>query len=135
MTNTLIIKNDPGQLALLYEFLEQLADSCGISTPQQMEIKLALDEAVTNIIQYAYPGTTGDIRIDIECDNRKLKITITDKGIPFNPLENKEPDITLPLEERPIGGLGIFLVKQLMADVSYQRSDGYNILTMTKDIQ
>lgn len=135
MTNTLLIKNDPGQLALLYEFLEQLADSCGISTPQQMEIKLALDEAVTNVIQYAYPGTTGDIRIDIECDNRKLKITITDKGIPFNPLENKEPDITLPLEERPIGGLGIFLVKQLMADVSYQRSDGYNILTMTKDIQ
>lgn len=135
MTNTLLIKNDPGQLALLYEFLEQLAYSCGISTPQQMEIKLALDEAVTNVIQYAYPGTTGDIRIDIECDNRKLKITITDKGIPFNPLENKEPDITLPLEERPIGGLGIFLVKQLMADVSYQRSDGYNILTMTKDIQ
>lgn len=135
MTNTLLIKNDPGQLALLYEFLEQLADSCGISTPQQMEIKLALDEAVTNVIQYAYPGTTGDIRIDIECDNRKLKITITDKGIPFNPLENKEPDITLPLEERPIGGLGIFLVKQLMADVSYKRSDGYNILTMTKDIQ
>lgn len=135
MTNTLIIKNDPGQLALLYEFLEQLADSCSISTPQQMEIKLALDEAVTNVIQYAYPGTTGDIRIDIECDNRKLKITITDKGIPFNPLENKEPDITLPLEERPIGGLGIFLVKQLMTDVSYQRSEGYNILTMTKDIQ
>lgn len=135
MTNTLIIKNDPGQLALLYEFLEQLADSCGISMPQQMEIKLALDEAVTNVIQYAYPGTTGDIRIDIECDNRKLKITITDKGIPFNPLENKEPDITLPLEERPIGGLGIFLVKQLMADVRYKRSEGYNILTMTKDIQ
>lgn len=135
MTNTLIIKNDPGQLALLYEFLERLADSCGICTPQQMEIKLALDEAVTNVIQYAYPGTTGDIRIDIECENRQLKITITDKGIAFNPLENKEPDITLPLEERPIGGLGIFLVKQLMADVSYRRSEGYNILTMTKDIQ
>lgn len=135
MTSTLLIKNDPAQLAQLYEFLEQLAESCGISMPQQMEIKLALDEAVTNVIQYAYPGTTGDIRIDIECENRELKITITDKGIAFNPLENKEPDVTLPLEERPIGGLGIFLVKQLMTDVSYQRSDGYNILKMTKDIQ
>lgn len=135
MTSTLLIKNDPAQLAQLYEFLEQLAESCGISMPQQMEIKLALDEAVTNVIQYAYPGTTGDIRIDIECENRELKITITDKGIAFNPLENKEPDVTLPLEERPIGGLGIFLVKQLMTDVSYQRSDRYNILKMTKDIQ
>lgn len=100
-----------------------------------MEIKLALDEAVTNVIQYAYPGTTGDIHIDVACENKQLKITITDKGIAFNPLENKEPDVTLPLEERPIGGLGIFLVKQLMTDVSYQRSDGYNILKMTKDIQ
>lgn len=135
MTSTLLIKNDPAQLALLYEFLEQLAGSCGISMPQQMEIKLALDEAVTNVIQYAYPGTTGDIRMDVVCENGQLKITITDKGIAFNPLENKEPDVTLPLEERPIGGLGIFLVKQLMTDVSYQRSDGYNILKMTKDIQ
>lgn len=135
MTSTLLIKNDPAQLALLYEFLEQLTVSCGISMPQQMEIKLALDEAVTNVIQYAYPGTTGDIRMDVVCENRQLKITITDKGIAFNPLENKEPDVTLPLEERPIGGLGIFLVKQLMTDVSYQRSDGYNILKMTKDIQ
>lgn len=135
MTSTLLIKNDPAQLALLYEFLEQLAGSCGISMPQQMEIKLALDEAVTNVIQYAYPGTSGDIHIDVACENKQLKITITDKGIAFNPLENKEPDVTLPLEERPIGGLGIFLVKQLMTDVSYQRSDGYNILKMTKDIQ
>ena len=73
--------------------------------------------------------------IDMGCDDGLLKIVITDNGIPFNPLETREPDITLPLEERPIGGLGIFLVKQLMTDVRYDRSEGKNRLTMTKEIQ
>ena len=77
----------------------------------------------------------GDIGIDMGCDDGLLKIVITDNGIPFNPLETREPDITLPLEERPIGGLGIFLVKQLMTDVRYDRSEGKNRLTMTKEIQ
>lgn len=135
MTCTLHIKNDPDQLALLYDFLEQQAESCGIDMALLMQIKLAMDEAVTNVIQYAYPGIEGDICIDMSCDNRQLKIIITDHGIQFNPLENQEPDITLSLEERPIGGLGIFLVKQLMTDVRYDRSEGKNILTMTKEIQ
>lgn len=135
MTSTLHIKNNPDQLALLYDFLEQQAGHCGIDATLLIQIKLAMDEAVTNIIQYAYPGTEGDIRIDMGCDNKLLKIVITDNGLPFNPLENQEPDITLSVEERPIGGLGIFLVKQLMTDVRYDRSEGKNILTMTKEIQ
>lgn len=135
MTCTLHIKNNPDQLALLYDFLEQQAGPCGIDTTLLMQIKLAMDEAVTNVIQYAYPGSEGDIRIDMGCQNRQLKIVVTDNGIRFNPLENQEPDITLPVEERPIGGLGIFLVKQLMTDVRYDRSEGKNILTMTKEIQ
>ena len=128
MTSTLHIKNDPEQLALLYDFLEMQAKSCGIDTALLMQIKLAMDEAVTNVME-------GDIGIDMGCDNGLLKIVITDNGIPFNPLETREPDITLPLEERPIGGLGIFLVKQLMTDVRYERSEGKNRLTMTKEIQ
>ena len=135
MTSTLHIKNDPEQFALLYDFLEMQAKSCGIDTALLMQIKLAMDEAVTNVIQYAYPGMEGDIGIDMGCDDGLLKIVITDNGIPFNPLETREPDITLPLEERPIGGLGIFLVKQLMTDVRYERSEGKNRLTMTKEIQ
>ena len=135
MTSTLHIKNDPEQLALLYDFLEQQAGNCGFDAALLMQIKLAMDEAVTNVIQYAYPGSEGDICIDMGCDNGLLKIVITDNGIQFNPLEKQEPDITLPLEERPIGGLGIFLVKQLMTDVRYDRSEGKNILTMTKEIQ
>ena len=135
MTSTLHIKNDPEQLALLYDFLEQQAGNCGFDAALLMQIKLAMDEAVTNVIQYAYPGSEGDICIDMGCDNGQLKIVITDNGIRFNPLEKQEPDITLSLDERPVGGLGIFLVKQLMTDVRYDRSEGKNILTMTKEIQ
>lgn len=135
MTSTLHIKNNPDQLALLYDFLDQQAGSCSIDTALLMQIKLALDEAVINVIQYAYPGSEGDICIDMGYDNGQLKIVITDNGIQFNPLESHEPDITLSLEERPIGGLGIFLVKQLMTNVRYERSAGKNILTMTKEIQ
>ena len=135
MTSTLHIKNDPEQLALLYDFLEQQAERCSIDAALLMQIKLAMDEAVTNVIQYAYPESEGDIRIDMGCDDKGLKIIITDNGIPFNPLESHEPDITLSLDERPIGGLGIFLVKQLMTNVRYDRSEGKNILTMTKEIQ
>ena len=135
MTSTLHIKNDPEQLALLYDFLEQQAGNCGFDAALLMQIKLAMDEAVTNVIQYAYPGMEGDIGIDMGCDNGQLKIVITDNGIQFNPLKKQEPDITLSLDERPIGGLGIFLVKQLMTDVRYDRSEGKNILTMTKEIQ
>ena len=119
----------------MYDFLEQQAGNCGFDAALLMQIKLAMDEAVTNVIQYAYPGSEGDICIDMGCDNGLLKIVITDNGIQFNPLEKQEPDITLSLDERPIGGLGIFLVKQLMTDVRYDRSEGKNILTMTKEIQ
>ena len=87
------------------------------------------------IILYAYPDKKDqDIRIDMSYEHKRLTIVITDTGIGFNPLERQEPDLTLSLEERPIGGLGIYLVKQLMTEVSYSRSAGKNILTMTKDI-
>ena len=110
MTNTLHIKNELEQLTRLYAFLDQQAGAYELEELQSMQIKLALEEAVTNVILYAYPD------------------------IGFNPLERQEPDLTLSLEERPIGGLGIYLVKQLMTEVSYSRSAGKNILTMTKDI-
>lgn len=135
MINTLHIKNKLEQLTRLYEFLDLHASAYGLEEQLTMQIKLALEEVVTNVILYAYPDKKDqDIRIDMNYGNKQLTIVITDKGTPFNPLEMKEPDITLPPEERPIGGLGIYLVKQLMTEVTYSRSSGKNILTMTKDI-
>ena len=126
MTNTLYIKNELEQLTRLYAFLEQQAGVYKLEELQSMQIKLALEEAVTNVILYAYP--------DKKDQDKRLTIVITDTGLDFNPLERQEPDLTLSLEERPVGGLGIYLVKQLMTEVTYKRSAGKNILTMTKDI-
>ena len=135
MTNTLYIKNELEQLTRLYAFLDRQAGVYKLEELLSMQIKLALEEAVTNVILYAYPDKKDqDIRIDMSCENKRLTIVITYTGIAFNPLERQEPDLTLSLEERPIGGLGIFLVKQLMTEVTYSHSDGKNILTMTKDI-
>ncbi len=135
MTNTLHIKNELEQLTRLYEFLDLQASTYGLEEQLSMQIKLALEEVVTNVILYAYPDKKDqDIRIDMNYRDGLLTIVITDNGTAFNPLEMKEPDITLPPEERPIGGLGIYLVKQLMTEVIYTRSSGKNILTMTKDI-
>ena len=135
MTNTLYIKNELEQLTRLYAFLDRQAVAYGLEELQLMQVKLALEEAVTNVILYAYPDKKDqDIRIDMSYENKRLTIVITDTGTDFNPLERQEPDLTLSLEERPIGGLGIYLVKQLMTEVTYKRSAGKNILTMTKDI-
>ncbi|WFE82709.1 ATP-binding protein [Parabacteroides chongii] len=135
MINTLHIKNELEQLTRLYEFLDLQASTYGLEEQLSMQIKLALEEVVTNVILYAYPDKKDqDIRIDMNYRNELLTIVITDNGTAFNPLEMKEPDISLPPEERPIGGLGIYLVKQLMTEVIYTRSSGKNILTMTKDI-
>lgn len=135
MAETLHITNELGQLALLDGFLGEAATAYQLSGRLLMDLKLALEEAVTNIILYAYPGETGkDISITLSHENSHITVTVADTGVAFNPLVKQEPDLSLPLEERPIGGLGIYLVKQLMTDVQYLRSDNKNILTMTKNI-
>jgi anti-sigma regulatory factor (Ser/Thr protein kinase) len=96
-------------------------------------IQLAAEEILVNVIHYAYPGGQGDI--EIMCRNTKegeIIIQIMDWGIAFDPMAKEDPDINLPLEERQIGGLGIFLVKKLMDQVKYHRENGKNILTLIK---
>ena len=97
------------------------------------KLRLMSEEALVNIINYGYPDKTGDILIRCEMtEKRKLFVQIIDWGIEFNPLDKDDPDITLPMEERGIGGLGIFMVKTIMDTVEYNYSEGKNILTMTK---
>ena len=135
MKNTLHIKNELGQLALVYSFIEKETVRAGLDESLRKQVKLALEEAVTNVILYAYPEKKDqDISIDLSVTDGRLKIDIADTGLPFNPLEKEVPDVTLSEEERPIGGLGIFLVTQLMDDVQYHFLAGKNILTMIKNI-
>ena len=102
----------------------------------QMQIDVAIDEVFSNIAQYAYgeAGGSATVGIAISEEPRMMTLIFKDQGMPYNPLENKDPNINLPAEAREIGGLGIFMVKKTMDEVLYDFKDGQNILTLKKTI-
>ena len=120
----------PQATAWIDEELEKL--DCPMKT--QMQIELAVDEVLANIAMYAYPESSGTATMRFCCTDRTAEIVFIDSGIPYNPLENPEPDVTLPAEKRKIGGLGIFLVRKMADEVLYRREDGKNVLTVRKRI-
>ena len=133
--NRLTLTNDISNIPLLAEFVEAIAEELELDMEISMSLNLALEEAVVNVMNYAYPkGTKGDILIDALTDDDRLKFVITDQGVAFDPTAKDEVDTSLSAEERPIGGLGIHLVRQLMDNIEYERKDGSNILTLSKII-
>ena len=103
----------------------------------RFKIGLSVEEAVENVVRYAYDGGIGWLEAGTNLDKDTLVLTIElrDAGKPFNPLDKPDPDITLPANEREMGGLGIFLCKKMMDSISYRYEDGINVLTMTKKIE
>ncbi len=134
----LCITNELKESTRLHPFIEEIGKLMNIDEHVISSINLALEEALVNSIQYAYPeGTKGEITLTAEWNDSNEKVTfkLIDNGTAFDPLSVKEVDTTLGVQERPIGGLGIFLVRQLLDDVVYQRTDkGQNVLTMTKNL-
>jgi len=126
----LVMRNDIQQIPTLAEWI----DSLGLPKELNMPINLALEETVTNVMLYAYPGKSGRVLVEAETSPGKVVFTISDSGIAFDPTQQKEPDITQGFEDRPIGGLGIFLVRQIMDDIRYERKDDKNILTLIKNL-
>ena len=120
------------------EIIECLMSSPDMPTDEDLRFKLRLsiEETVENIVHYAYKDSIGWMEVETNLDDKALMLTVTlkDAGKPFNPLEMPDPDITLSVEEREIGGLGIYLCKQLMDEVTYRYENGCNILTMKKNI-
>ncbi len=100
------------------------------------QVNLALEEILVNIAKYAYPDNQGiiDISYEMSEDNKKLKIVIKDKGTEFNPLEKEDPDLEASVENRKIGGLGIYIVKNIMDDIKYQRINNENVLELIKEL-
>lgn len=115
-------------------FVEECLELLDASMKTQMQVSIALEEIFINIVHYAYPGEVGKARVRVESfdDPPRVVVTISDKGMPYNPLEREDPDITLGVRERPIGGLGIFMTKKFMDEVYYDNVDGKNIFTMVK---
>ena len=129
----IVMRNDIQQIPTLAEWI----DGMNIPMELNMPINLALEEAVTNVMLYAYPGRT-DGKVFVECvqcngvKGEQLIFTISDSGVPFDPTQAPEVDTSLSAEERAIGGLGIHLVRQLMDEITYERIDNMNVLTLVK---
>lgn len=131
----LLLQNDVRQIPQLAVFVETIAQESNLDQALAMTLNLALEEAVTNVIMYAYPkGSQG--LVDLEAIVRKdsLVFILSDSGKPFDPTAAPKADISLDVEERPIGGLGIYMVMNIMDSVAYRRENDRNILTMTKKI-
>lgn len=114
------------------EFIDEDLRKNGCPNEMISIINVAVDEIFANIAMYAYPAFTGQAVITSECGDKKIKLSFTDNGIYFNPLEKEDPDITLSAAEREIGGLGVFLVKTLMENVEYERVNNKNVIKMEK---
>lgn len=117
-------------------FIDGKLEALDCPMKAQMQIDVAIDELVGNIAHYAYGSGMGDVTVRFSFDGaaRMATVTLIDSGAPFDPLAKTDPDVSLPAEERGVGGLGIFLVKKTMDDLSYRYEDGRNILTLRKKI-
>src|SRR5574344_2775698 len=132
----LIIDALPENVDKVMDFIFSQIAGYDISPKTKMAIELSVDELFVNIASYAYNPEPGKatIRVEMDKDAPILQITFSDKGVPYNPLEKRDPDITLSAEERNIGGLGIFLAKKKMDEISYEYKDGQNLLTIKKKL-
>ena len=136
-TQELSIEASVDKLPLVLQFVDSHLEEAGCSMREQMKIDLSVEEIFVNIANYAYTPGKGMavIRLETSQDRAQLTITFTDHGIPYNPLEKEDPDVTVPIRDRNIGGLGIFLTKKNMDKVAYEYKDGSNILRLTKNLR
>lgn len=110
-------------------YVSAAAEKAALHPKRVMHIQLAVDEAMANICNYAYQIPPGEVLVRIQYQEDRFIVEMIDEGIPFDPLNVTEPDVQLDIEKREVGGLGIFLLRQLMQEVRYRREGTQNILT------
>ena len=132
----LVIEADVQNLDQVLDFVNAELESCDCSPKTQIQIDVAVEELYVNIAHYAYKPNKGNalIRVAFNDDKDRVFITFIDSGVPYNPLEKPDPDVTLSIDERAVGGLGIFMVKKSMDNMIYEYKDGQNILTIEKTL-
>ena len=134
----LVVNSEDKYLDTVLDFIHTQTEKFNVDPKMIMQMDLAVEEIFVNIAHYAYQPGSGDIKVICEAGedsgNPVVKIEFSDQGIAFDPLAKEDPDVTLSVEERGIGGLGIFLVKKYMDFVSYERNGNVNVFTMTKKL-
>ena len=136
MRKELRIKNQISELEKVAQFIEEIGEELGLSMELQMNLNLVMEEMVTNVIFYAYPeGDVEDIELLAKSDGKELTFVLSDQGKEFDPTAKEDADLDVNPADRELGGMGIFIVKNIMNKVTYQRLEGRNLLTMTKGIE
>ncbi len=134
-SRSITLANRIDELSRINTFLEECAEAWEFSMPLTMSLNLVLEEAFTNIVQYGYTDEDEHfIELLLENGDNQLIIKLIDDARPYDPTAQSDPDINLEAKDRPIGGLGVFLIKKTMDEVSYYRKDDKNHLIMTKNI-
>ena len=126
------LKAELNNLPVFVDFVSAKATNNNFDTSSVMQIELAVEEAIVNIVNYAYEETVGYIECSCTIENGEIVITIVDDGKPFDMMSAEDPDIDAELEDRKIGGLGLFFIKKLMDKVLYERIDNQNKLILIK---
>lgn len=135
MEKSIILANDISEVSRLYEFIEEVGNDFSLTPDIVFNLNLVLEEAVVNIINYAYPKEDHQhIYLSAKMRDDSIVLVLTDTGKEFDPTAAPEADVTLSADEREIGGLGIFLIRQIMNEVKYERIEGKNVLTLGKKI-
>ena len=135
MEKSIILTNDISEISKLNEFVEEIGNEFSLTPDVVFNVNLVLEEAIVNVINYAYPKEKHEsIYLSAQLHEGSIVFVLTDTGMQFDPTKAPEADITLSLEDRPIGGLGIFLIRQIMNEVSYERIEGKNVLTLSKKL-
>lgn len=135
MEKKLVIKNDISEISKLATFIGELSEELDFTPELNFNLNLVLEEAISNVILYAYgKEEQKEISLVAYLSDNNLVFVLTDSGTEFDPTKVPDADVTLSAEEREIGGLGIYLIRQIMNTVEYQRIDGKNVLTMRKEL-
>ncbi len=132
----LTVNADVNELQHVLGFVEECIGTIDCPPKAMMQINIAVEEIFVNIAHYAYSDKTGETVIEVEIADEPKAVTITfiDNGVKYDPLAKPDPDVTLSAKERQIGGLGIFMAKKFMDDLSYEYRDGQNVFAMKKDL-
>ena len=134
LRKSIVLPNDVQEVPQLNAFVEEVCEAAGFQSGVTLQVQLAVEEAVVNVMKYAYPPDThGNVTVETQLRENSLTFILMDSGKPFDPTTVPEPDITLSATQRAIGGLGMHLVRQIMDSVTYAREDHFNVLTLVKE--